>query len=229
MAKGLDSKRLFRYQLSWMVVMAAVLVGCAPTLYSVDMKYVPTRSFPKAQGATQPIALTIAVFQDMRPIPDKIVIGRVIKSNGEEIRILPKFVWPSQALTEPIKEFFRQAGYKVTAESPVWDLQESGINKGWEPILVGGSIDALEVVCQSSLTVMKYSAKVKLTMYFADTLRGKIFHTLTTESSVSLDHVLFSEEKLEQQLNTALSGAIEKFFEGRDIINIINEGIVHNH
>jgi hypothetical protein len=227
--KRSHSRIVSGYQLSCVIVAAVVLAGCAPALYSVDMKYVPTRISPKAQGAPKPIALTVAAFQDMRKIPDKIVIGRVIKPNGEEIRVLPKYVWPSPAVTEPIKEFFRQAGYRVASESPAWNLQESGINKAWEPILIGGSIDALEVVCQNSLTVSKYSAKAKLTIYFADTFRGKIFHTLTTDSSASLDHVLFSEEKLEQQLNTALSGAIEKFFEGSDIVNIINEGAAHNN
>jgi hypothetical protein len=221
--KRLYSRLLSGYQIWCVVFVVTLLVGCAPTMYSVDMKYVPTRIFPKAQGTAQPIALTVAAFQDMRKIPDNIVIGRVIKSNGDEVRVLPKFVWPSQAVTEPIKEFFRQAGYRVAKESPAWDLQESGINKGWETILIGGSIDALEVVCQNSLTIAKYSAKAKLTIYFADTFKGKIFHTLTADSSASLDHVLFSEEKLEQQLNAALSGAIEKLFEGRDIINIINE------
>jgi hypothetical protein len=212
-----------RYQMWCAVIVAIILVGCTPALYSVDMKYVPTRSFPKTQVVTQPIALTVAAFQDARKVADNMLIGRVIKPNGEQIRVLPKFVKPSQAVTEPIKEFFRQAGYRVAAESPVWDLQEAGINKGWGPIIIGGSIDELDIVCQNSLTVTKYQAKVKLTIYFADTVTGKIFHTLTTDSSTSLDHVLFSEEMLAQQINTALAGAIEKFFEERDIANIINK------
>jgi hypothetical protein len=212
-----------KYQAWCAVFVATLLVGCAPALYSVNMKYVATRTFPTAQGVVQPIALTVAAFQDVRKIADNMLIGRVIKSNGEEIRVLPKFVRPSQAVTEPVKEFLRKAGYRVDTESPAWDLQESGIKKAWQPILVGGSIDDLDVVCRESLTLMKYTAKVKLTIYFADTLTGKIFHTITTDSSASLDHVLFSEERLEQQINIALSGAIEKLFEGRDITNIINE------
>ncbi|MCX5831717.1 MAG: hypothetical protein NT140_07490 [Deltaproteobacteria bacterium] len=225
--KHRHSRKWFGYQTGyqmWCVVIVAImLVGCAPALYSVDMKYVPTRSFPKTQGVTQPIALTVAAFQDARKIADNMLIGRVIKPNGEQIRVLPKFVKPSQAVTEPIKEFFRQAGYRVATESPAWDLQEAGINKGWGPIIVGGSIDELDVVCQNSLTVTKYQAKVKLTIYFADTVTGKIFHTFTADSSTSLDHVLFSEEMLAKQINTALAGAIEKFFEGRDMANIINK------
>jgi len=222
--KRLHSRIGATYQTLCVVFAAILLVGCAPVMYSVDMKYVPTRTFTKAQGLTPPIVLTVTAFQDLRKIADNIVIGQVIKSNGEQIRVLPKFVMPSQAVTEPIKELLRQAGYQIATESPAWDLQEASIKKGWGPILIGGSIDDLDVVCQDSLTVKKYTAKVKLTMYFANTLKGKIFHILTTESSVSLEHVLFSEERLEQQINTALSSAIEKLFEGRGIANIINEG-----
>ena len=226
--KRLHSRIVSGYRIWCVVFVVTLLVGCAPSLYSVDMKYVPTRTFPKAKGVTQPIALTVAAFQDMRKIEDNMLIGRVIKSNGKQIPVLPRFVRPSKAVTEPIKEFLRQAGYRVATESPAWDLQEASINKGWGTILVGGSIDDLDVVCQESLTVMKYTAKVKLTIYFADTLKGKIFHTVTMDSSASLDHVLFSEERLEQQINTALSDAIEKMFEGRDITNIINEGAKQN-
>jgi hypothetical protein len=225
--KRLHSRIVSGYQI-WCVVFAAtLLVGCAPGMYSVDMKYVPARSSPKAKGVTQPTALTVAAFQDVRKIKDNMMIGRVIKSNGKQIPVLPKFVTPSKAVTEPIKGFLRQAGYRVATASPVWDLQESSINQGWGPILVGGSIDDLDIVCQESLT-MKYTAKVKLTVYFADTLKGKIFHTVTTDSSASFEHVLFSEERLEKQINAALSDAIEKMFEGRDIRDIINEGTKQN-
>ena len=223
--KRLQSRIVPGYQLWCAVCAVTLLAGCAPSLYSVEMKYVPTRTFARLPGGgAPPIALTVALFQDVRKVADTIVIGRVMKSNGERALVLPKFVKPPQAVTAPIKELFRQAGYRVATESPAWDLKESSINKAWQTILVGGSIDDLEIVCQNSLTTTKYTAKVKLTLTFANTARGKIFHTLTTDSSTSLDHVLFSEEKMEQQINAALAGAIEKLFDGRDIMTIINEG-----
>lgn len=204
-----------------MAFVVALLAGCTPLLYSVDMKYVPTGTFSKTPGVAKPIVVTVATFQDSRTIEDRMLIGRVIKAGGKQLPVLPKYVKPSNAVTAPVKEFFRLAGYRVATESPAWDLQESSINKGWGPILVGGSIDELDITCQNSLAITKYTAKVKLTIYFADTLKGKIFHKVTTDSRVSLDHVLFSEERMEQQINAALSDAIEKMFEGRDVANII--------
>ena len=224
MTKRLCLRLWSGFQLGCAVFLITWLAGCAPTLYSVDLRYIPTPTSPKIQAAKQPVGLTVAVFQDLRKVADNIQIGRVIKSTGEVVPVLPKFVRPPQAVTEPIKTYFRQAGYRVAAESPAWDLKEGNINKGWEAILIGGSIDELDILCENSLTLTKYKARVKLTLYFANTLKGKIFHTLTAESSTSLDHILFTEGKMEDELNTALAGAIEKLFEGRNIAAIIDEG-----
>jgi uncharacterized lipoprotein YajG len=221
--------RIMSRHKTWCMAFAVTfLVGCAPTIYSVDMKYVPTKAFPQQNLATQPASLTVAAFQDMRKVNDTMLIGRVVKLNGDQVPVLPKFVKPSKAVTKPIKEFLTKAGYKVAGNTPEWDLKESSIDKKWGPILVGGSIDEMDIVCRNSLTATKYSAKVNLTIYFADVLKGKIFYTVTTNSSTSLDHVLFSKEMMEQQLNTALSDAIEKIFEDRDITNIINKGAKQN-
>jgi len=93
-------------------------------------------------------------------------------------------------------------------------LTESSILPDWGNILIGGSIDELQVVCQDLLPTKKYQAKVKLTVYFADVRKQFIFYKTMAQSSSSLEHILFSEEKLEAQMNSALSDAIEKIFEG---------------
>jgi hypothetical protein len=200
-----------------------LLVGCTPTLYSVNMRYVPSSRDRKVETVAHPYSITVATFEDVRKINDNIQIGRVIKSNGLSIPVLPKFVKPPEAVTRPFKEFFQQAGYKVLAESPLWNLKETGIRKEWGDILVGGSIDELDVICIESLASKKYKANVKLTVLFADTKSGKIFHRVTTESSATLEHVIFSEEHLEKQINIALSGAIEKILGDTKIADIIRE------
>jgi len=200
-----------------------LLAGCSPALYSVDMKYVPSRVMPRAEGTGEIITVTVAAFEDRRKIDDKMIIGWVVKSDGERIPVLPKFVKPSVAVTSPLKDFLARAGYRISPESPVWDLKEESIRKEWGSILIGGSIDELEVICEDSLTVEKYSAKAKITALFANAQTGKVFYKVTTQSGVSLEHVLFSEERIEQQINAALSDAIEKIFEGRDVAAKIRE------
>jgi uncharacterized lipoprotein YajG len=200
-----------------------MLAGCAPALYSVDMKYVPTRAMPRAEGTGEIITVTVAAFEDQRKIDDKMVIGWVVKSDGARIPVLPKFVKPSVAVTSPLKDFLVRAGYRISPENPVWDLKEESIRKEWGSILIGGSIDELEVICRDSLTVKKYSANAKITALFANAQSGKVFYKVTTQSAVSLEHVLFSEERIEQQINAALSDAIEKIFEGKDLAAKIRE------
>ncbi len=192
-------------------------------MYSVDMKYVPSRGVGAFERPTRPISVTVANFEDLRQVKDKMYIGRVVKSNGKEAPVFPKFVKPTQAVTAPVKNLLRKAGYWVSPDSPTWDLQEATIKKEWERILIGGSIDELEILCIDSLTRDNYTAKAKITTLFADTTSGKIFFRVTTESSASLEHVLFSEEKLEQQINTALSDAIEKIFESRELSDLIRK------
>jgi hypothetical protein len=211
--------------LCWAAIAVIMLVGCAPTLYSVNMRYVPSRGVSTFERLTRPISVTVANFEDLRQVKDRTYIGRVVKSNGEEVPVFPKFVKPSQAVTTPVKDLLRNAGYWVSPNSPTWDLKEATIKKEWERILIGGSIDDLEVVCIDSMTRDNYTAKAKITALFADTSSGKIFFRMTTESSVSLEHVLLSEEKLEQQLNTALSDAIEKIFESSKVSDVIRKVI----
>ncbi|MDX9822412.1 MAG: hypothetical protein RBT20_10805 [Syntrophales bacterium] len=214
---------VFPFGIAGLALSLLLLAGCSPALYSVDMKYVPSRVMPRTEGTGEIITVTVAAFEDRRKINDKMIIGWVVKSDGERIPVLPKFVKPSVAVTSPLKDFLARAGYRISPESPVWDLKEESIRKEWGSILIGGSIDELEVICEDSLTVEKYSAKAKITALFANAQTGKVFYKVTTQSGVSLEHVLFSEERIEQQINAALSDAIEKIFEGKDIAAKIRE------
>ncbi len=208
----------------WQAALVMLLfTGCVPAIYSVDMNYTPTGAMRSFAKVDQPVPITVAAFVDARKVDDKMQIGRVVKSNDIVVPILPRFMNPSQAVTAPFKEFFRRAGYRVSADSPLWDLKEESIRKEWGTILIGGSIDELEVLCRESVTIKKYTAKVKLTVLFADARSGKIFYKVTTGSSSSLDHLLFSEAKLEEQINSALSDAIEKIFEGKELAEIIRK------
>jgi len=214
---------VFPFRIAGLALCLLLLAGCSPALYSVDMKYVPSRVMPRTEGTGEIITVTVAAFEDRRKIDDKMIIGWVVKSDGERIPVLPKFVKPSVAVTSPLKDFLARAGYRISPESPVWDLKEESIRKEWGSILIGGSIDELEVICEDSLTVEKYSAKAKITALFANAQTGKVFYKVTTQSGVSLEHVLFSEERIEQQINAALSDAIEKIFEGPDVAAKIRE------
>ncbi len=190
------------------------LAGCAPSLYSINMKYEPSGIARSAAAGQAKSIVTVTAFEDLRKVPDKMMIGKVIKTDGKEIPVFPKYLRPSDAVSSGIKDYLSKAGFTVSGERPTWDLKEDSIRPEWGEILVGGSIDEMEVTCVESITNKKYQARVKLTVYFADVQKKFVFFKTMAQSSSSLEHIIFSEEKLEAQMNGALSDAIQKLFEG---------------
>jgi hypothetical protein len=71
----------------------------------------------------------------------------------------------------------------------------------------------------------RYSAKARITLLFADVQKRRIFYRITSESSSSLDHILFSEERLEEQINGVLSDALEKALAGPETVRRVREAL----
>jgi len=199
--------------------------GCAPTLYNVDMRYQPTKLIPPAVTDGRKYSLTVAAFIDQRKMEDTLLIGRVTKSDGSTIPILPKYVKPADAVTSALRELLFKSGYTVTADKPVWDLKEGTIRPEWGTMLIGGTIDELDVTCLDSFTMTRYLAKARVTLFFADVQKKRTFYRITSESTSSLDHIVFSEEKLEDQINGVLSDAMEKAIEGPETSRRIREAL----
>jgi len=207
------------------LLLAVWLTGCTPKLYSIDMRYIPTKTIQPTQNDGRKYNLTVAAFVDQRKQEDTLLIGRVVHSDGEAIPVLPKYVRPQEAVAAALRELIRQSGYTVSPAKPEWDLAEETIRPEWGAIVVGGAIEALEVTCVESYAMKKYTAKVRVSLAFADVSKKRIFYRVNAESSSSLEHIVFSEEKLEAQINTALSDAMEKAIEGPEMARRIREAL----
>ncbi|MBA4422044.1 MAG: hypothetical protein C0390_02940 [Syntrophus sp. (in: bacteria)] len=202
-----------------------ILSGCAPKIYNVNMRYEPTKVIRPAVTDGRKYSLTVASFTDQRKMEDTLLIGRVIKSNGTPIPILPRYVKPTDAVAAALRELLSKSGYAVAPDRPTWDLNEATIRPAWGTILVGGTIDVLDVTCVETLTMKRYTAKARLTLIFADVQKKKIFYRLVSDSSSSLDHVFLSEARLESQINGVLSDAIERALEGPETGRQIREAV----
>lgn len=201
------------------------LIGCAPKLYSVNMRYEPAKVIPPALTDGRKYSLTVASFIDRRKMEDTILIGRVIQSDGTPIPILPRYVKPTDAVTSALRELMFKAGYAVSPDKPAWDLSENAIRPEWGTLLVGGTIDALDVTCVKTFTMKRYSAKARVTLWFADVQKKRIFYRVTSESHSSLDHIILSEEKLENEINGVLSSAMENVIGGAETGRQIREAL----
>ena len=156
---------------------------------------------------------------------DTLLIGRVIHSDGSSIPILPRYVKAPDAVAAALRELLIQSGYGVSPEKAAWDLQENTIRPDWGRLLVGGAIEELDVTCLDTIPRKHYSAKARVTLVFADVQKKRIFYRVTSESSSTLDHVIFSEEKLENEINGVLSSAMENVIGGAETGRQIREAL----
>jgi len=92
-------------------------------------------------------------------------------------------------------------------------------------ILVGGSIDELEISCRREFPTNTCTTNMKLTIVFADMAKGKILYKSMVESNFSKEYVLFSEESLGEQAGITLGDAIEKVFADKAVAQKIKEAI----
>jgi hypothetical protein len=200
-----------------------MLGGCAPKIYNLNMRYEPTKAIPPVATDGRKYSLTVTSFTDQRKMEDTLLIGRVVKSGGTSIPILPRYAKPTDAVAAVLRDVLAKSGYTVSPGRPAWDLNEATIRPEWGTILVGGTIDALDVTCVETLTMSQYSATARVTLIFADVQKKKIFYRLVSESSSTLDHVFLSEARLESQINGVLSDAMEKALEGPETVRQIRE------
>jgi hypothetical protein len=209
------------------ILLIFVMVGvsaCSPALYHVNLKYEPSEKSVKLEKGGPDFPVTVAMFNDIRKIDDRLVLGRVTTVEGDLIPILPRYNKVTEAVTTSIREYLFKSGYKISNDIPVWDLKEETIGKDWGRILIGGNIDELEIVCKKSFPVKTYEAKIKLTFVFANVPDKRIFYRSSVENSNSLKDVSFSEELLEKQINAVLADALESMFNDPKMKKTIEEG-----
>jgi len=149
----------------------------------------------------------------------------VTERDGTKVPVFPKYVIPTKAVANGVKEYLKKAGYKVADKLVQWDLKEEAMPKGKGKVIIGGNIDELEVTCERGVFAHSYKVSLKLTIVFADSAKGKILYKSKVESSLSRDDISFSEEWLGEQASTALGDAIEKVLQEKAVAQKIKEAI----
>ncbi len=214
------------------LIMMAGLWGCAaPSIYSVNMSYdaakasVPTYLKPD-QKALQAI-IAVAEFTDLRQVDDTVVIGRVIEKDGMKVLVLPKQNRPTQAAAQGVRQYLRKAGYNVSGIADPWNLNEATIPKiPNSKILIGGAIEDMDIVCRRAFPTNTYTTKIKLTICVADMNGKRILHKASVVATTSLEHMIFTEDRMGEQAGYALGDAIEKLFEKHEVAQAIRQALV---
>jgi len=213
-----------------MIFAVLFFTGCAgPKLYSVYMYYdAQQAAIPESlKSNISPDATVISVDEltDRRRIDDTLVIGRVIETDGMQTLVFPKTLQATKTVSNGIKHYLRKAGYKVNEKLEQWNLKEETIPRDTARMLIGGTIEELDIICRKSLLTNSYTGNIKLNIIFADMAKGKIVYSTTVESSYAREHVLFSENILGEQTDIILADAIEKLFEDKVVIQKFKEAL----
>mgnify|MGYP001263140321 CR=1 FL=1 len=213
------------------VIITAGLSGCAaPSMYSVNMSYtaanavVPTYLKPDQKALQTIIAVT--EFTDLRRVDDTMVIGRVVEKDGMKVLVLPKQNRPTQAAAEGVRQYLRKAGYNVSGIAAPWDLNEASIPQiPASRILIGGAIEDIEITCRRAFPTNTYTTKIKLTICVADMTGKRILHKASVVATTSLEHMMFSEDRMGEQAGYALGDAIEKLFEKHEVAQAVKQAL----
>jgi hypothetical protein len=227
---SVSRKKIFCLTVPVILLISFTVSGCAPTrLYSVNMNYNAEQAvipaYLKAADKGRVEKISVAELIDVRQADDQMVIGRVVEKDGTETLVLPKHIRPTQAIAAGIKEYLAKAGYKTSRNAGKWDLKEETIPETDSKIILGGSIEELDISCKKGFPTDSYKAKIKFSLVLAATAKKKILYRSSVEIDTVLEHFSFSEERLEKQINVALAEAIEKIFDDRKTVQKMKEAI----
>ncbi len=208
-------------------LLLASLSGCAPKIYHVNLSYQPTKKIEPILTDGRALSVTVSELIDTRKIDDPLLVGNVIRRDGTTIPVLPRYNRVPDAVTDVLRRILSQLAFHVSPTKVLWNLQEDTILPSWGTILIGGRIDELRIICHDDIAVKKYAANAEITLFFADVQKKKIFYHATAKSSSTLEHVFFSEEKLETQISGVLFEAAEKIVTAPETIRQIHQILKH--
>jgi len=208
---------------SFLIFIASIAACAEVSNYAININYIPQKAITKNNRAQRNFLITIATFNDARTVADKAIIGKKVKSKNDKILALATADNPARDVSSAFRYFLLKAGYSVDEVMPKWDLRDHSISSAWGRLVIGGSIDELEVICRTEGAGVQYNTRVKLHVVFADVQRKTILHTTTLESTATLKHLMCSGEMMQEQINGALSMAIEKIAENGELDKIIAE------
>ncbi len=208
----------------FIVVNFILIIACAAaTHYAITIQYIPQKALAPSIRMPRDFRITVTTFNDFRPVADRTVIGKKITAKNDTTPVLVTTDDPAHSVSLALKDFLTKSGYDVGEIMPVWDLSEQSITRSWGQLVIGGTIEELEIICRSESPGADYQSRVKLRVALGDVQRKKILHATTIESNATLKHLHCSEKTFQEQLNAALSLALEKIMEHGELDTIIQE------
>ena len=83
-----------------LIFILAGLTACSPAVYHVNLKYEPAGQILKPEKTGPDIAITVAMFNDIRKVDDRLLLGRVTTLQGDRIPISCVKCWTRSSRPE---------------------------------------------------------------------------------------------------------------------------------
>lgn len=211
--------------LSGLIICIAVQ-ACA-SQHTVALRYLCSGTNQQTETFMQPSFLCVTVFNDARQTQDQSIIGKRFSIDGVELPVYCRPLLPAYAVALTLREHLFGNNFTVYGGIPFWDLEEQTIDPAWGTVVIGGDIQNLDVVCAADFWRTHYTVTFKLAIVVADVRRRKIVYTTTVQSASVRSDFLFSEERLEQEINRNLSSAVESLFSDkafRETLRVVAQG-----
>jgi uncharacterized lipoprotein YajG len=199
------------YFLIIIILAAGLLSACAekgPILLTIN--YEAPEMKPETASKT---VVDVSPLIDRRGKPSSVLGLRTIPDSLQNDLVVQDTV--AALATDILKEAFQSRGITVK-DAGEWNLTAEGIKTHGTGLLIGGEISALWIDSRASTFKTNLKSTVKLKIVAADRAEKKIIRTIDVNSSLEED-VLYSREKLEQTLSTALSAAIDQIFKDEEL------------
>jgi len=187
--------------------------GCAGSrLYLHNVKYIPEKKTPPSTSPQNHKIVGICPFEDARNEKNKDIIG-IRHRRGKYIDLFKVHnVSLSESVTQAIKDYFAEKGFKVT-DCKGWDKSPEGLNSLPEDLslVVGGNVESFMVEARSGLMSTETHYRVKIIAFIGRIEKAKVI-TRTIESMPKTKKIEFNPKEVKATLDNTLTEVIQKLF-----------------
>jgi len=188
------------------ILTASLLSACAekgPVLLSINYQAPEGK-----ETAVSKKVVAVSPLKDRRGKSASIIGLRTIHDLQNDLVVQDTV---SKMVTESVQKAFEARGITVK-DAGEWDLTDAGIKKNnTANLLIGGEITALWLESKALMLSTNVKSTVKIKIVVGDMDEKKVIRTINVASTLDED-ILYSNEKLEQELSDALSSAVNQIF-----------------
>ena len=197
------------------IIWLVCLASCTPRVsYPLYLHYRGSGEISASQGASAPHLITVAAFQDQRPVENKAIIGHRVGLDGEKVHFISSGGYPGEAVTAAFRDYCTRRGYTVGHDSPPWGLDPADVAAHWGDWVVGGTIEELLVLVKTEHLMAVYECRLAVAVVMMKRIEQEEVFRERIALSSSKKEPLFSVNTAQEMINSLLTQAVDETMGG---------------